>query len=150
MVQRPGGDSVSAKGWWMLSYMPCSQLWAGRTQTIRWVGWMGTSLPSKFSEPKGHRERPRVAQMRTGCNCLDQGTQSLTWHRVAPGSSPHLRLTVPLVLTSYGFTQGSGKLSSPLVQCSCSTRPPLPTVSRELRVHHAEPILPRAQGSSRG
>lgn len=86
MVQRPGGDSVSAKGWWMLSYMPCSQLWAGRTQTIRWVGQMGTSLPSKFSEPKGHRNReakghrecPRMAQMRTGCNYPEQGTGSLT------------------------------------------------------------------------
>lgn len=82
MVQRLGDDSVSAKGWWTLSYMPCSQLWAGRTQTIRWVEQMGTSLPSKFSEPKGHRVRPRMAQMRTGCNYPEQGTRSVTWHRV--------------------------------------------------------------------
>lgn len=86
MVQRPGGDSVSVKVWWMLSYMPCSQLWAGRTQTIRWVGQMGTSLPSKFSEPKGHWERPRMAQMRTGCNYPEQGTQHTVSH-VAQGPS---------------------------------------------------------------
>lgn len=72
MVQRPGGDFVSAKGWWTLSYMPCSQLWAGRTQIIRWVGQMGTSLPSKFSEPKGHGEHPRIAQMRRHHSFLEQ------------------------------------------------------------------------------
>lgn len=79
MVQRPGGDSGSAKGWWTRSYMPCSQLWAGRTQTIRWVGQMGT----RFSEPKGHRNRtqgwelPRMASVGAGSNYPERGTWPL-------------------------------------------------------------------------
>jgi hypothetical protein len=82
------------------------------------------------TEAKGHREYPRMAQMRTGCNYPEQDTQSLTWHRDMTqgrsGSSPHLRLTVPLLLTSHGFTQGSGRSAAPLSSVFCSTRTPLP------------------------
>lgn len=38
MVLRPGDDSGNVKDWWMHSCMPCSQLWAERTQTTRWAG----------------------------------------------------------------------------------------------------------------
>lgn len=83
MVPRPGGDCVSAKGWWMRSYTPCSQLWEGRTQTIRWVGQMGTSsqpslqvLRAKWSQERGSKgwELPTVAQTRTGSNYPEQGS----------------------------------------------------------------------------
>lgn len=71
MVQRPGGDSVSAKGWWTRSYMPCSQLWAGRTQTIRWVGQVGTS--SQFSLQVLKTQWSQEQDPKLG--------NSLEWHR---------------------------------------------------------------------
>lgn len=68
MVQRPGGDSASAKGWWTHSCMPCSPLWAGRTQTIRWVGQMEIAFLSSSQSP-GPQDRTQ-----------GRGS-SLEWHK---------------------------------------------------------------------